>query len=365
MRSVARVWWSMVGLAALVGTTAIAADGAATARVDDEVVGPTVDDVAYDMFGAPYRTDGRWKGDIQIGAAPWGAHEAVPAGARTNWDWYHGARYGADGPWDDHVIPWGQAFAAEGNDEWDVRLQVREVHLMYLDGSGVWREIAGDVRDSAMQGAFWDDRFRGQGSSDAEEGIRDESGNGGGWSVRLSSMRNKPNYVTWHWFYPKDFYPRPAVPDDAVAIFSAAQMRLITDGGDPADADFIASFGADNWPVATGGKPSGSQITAMYQPRMKRVEEEWRWFTGHTFAAWFDASGAPIDARVGAELIRQNPPPIVVGGSTGRPLVRPVGDQMDGGADIELDDIVGPASGGDDARELHASARRVGAVRGS
>lgn len=271
----------------------------------------TIEEVSYDMFNPVHRDDGRLKDGIVLGQAPWGKHEAFPVGGNTAWDWYHGARWGENPPWNDNMIPWGQLFAANvspPNDVWNVRLQVAGVQFWYLDGGDVWRRVRQHSEDTQMNGAYWDGSFVGQGNEGAN--IRAE-GTNQGWSVRLQPMETNVDYVSWHWFYSSDYYPRPAVPADCKAVFQAARIRLIQDSGNVnlSNAKFIASFGSDHWPAATGGKPDGKQITPFMQPRMRMVTPEWRWFTGHAFIGWFDGSGQPVMSQMGDQLITANPPP--------------------------------------------------------
>jgi hypothetical protein len=44
---------------------------------------------------------------------------------------------------------------------------------------------------------------------------------------------------------------------------------------------------------------------------MKFVTSEWNWFSGHTFAAWWDSNGTPLPSKMNDQLIRQFPPPLV------------------------------------------------------
>lgn len=236
------------------------------------------------MFGAPYRTDGMYDEGVLVGAAPWGKHELVPIRLNTGFSWYPGATHGlSNTTWNGrYYSPWGQIFIGTGNTTSSVRLQVRNSHAMYLGADDIWRHFRGDIKNWKMEGYFADTYFANVGGNNA---VRDESANGGGWSVSLASLVNNPSAATWHyWLQP--FYPRSAIVAGTKAVFQAQQVRLITDiDGDPAadSTRFIASFASDSYSSATGDTPP---IPAYMQPRMKRVRDQWIWLTGHAFVAW-------------------------------------------------------------------------------
>lgn len=239
---------------------------------------------AYDIFGEPYRTTGD--------GAPWGKHELVPLRLNSGFNWYEGALKGYGPDWSSRYLnPWGQIFIGTGNTATNVRLQVRNAHCVYLASDDTWKNVKTFDPDAQMEGAYYDTFFNNQG---IENDIRSEASNGGGWSVSLAPLVNNTNVASWHWWH-TGFYPRPIMPAGAKALLTAIQVRLIPDDtnpDDPASEDckFIASFGCDAWESATTGDPP---ITAFYQPRMKRVRDEWVWITGHSFVDFWTSGFGP------------------------------------------------------------------------
>jgi hypothetical protein len=241
--------------------------------------------VVYDMYGAPLKTDGQ----------AWGAHEALPIGLPSHFDFYRGARGGL---WDGTqgtgraVSAWGQLFEAEpGARTHDVRLQVRNHRMYFLLNDGRWVQLRSHLTDPAMEGAWWDGNFQSQGTSP----VRSESNNGGGFSVALGPLSQSQN-ATWHFWW-NGWYPREVIPSNAVGVLAIAEMRLIPDtnpGVDMSGARFIASVGVDNYssPTYTSG---GEAISSVMQPRMKYVTTQWNSFSG---------------TNLTEAQLRANPPPV-------------------------------------------------------
>lgn len=253
-----------------------------------------VDRVVYDMYGEPFRDDGMRQDGEVIGAAPWGAHEGLPIGVPRDFAWYFGSRPGLfDGTQGSGraVTGWGQIFEAEpGTGTYDVRAQVRDHRMYWLLDDGTWERIYPHLDDPEMEGAFWDGWFR----QTVAASVRNESRNGGGWSVDLATLAS-PGSHTWHFWW-KGWYPRPVIPANAVGLYTVAEMRLIPDDDpnvDIASARFIGSIAADNYSSSTymsGGEP----IVGVMASRMKYLTSEWQHFSGSSLTE--------------AEL-RANPPP--------------------------------------------------------
>jgi hypothetical protein len=284
----ARVWAAL-----LLATLAVSIGGSWAAAPVLAAPGGGVDGFVYDMYGPPHRTDGTLKGGVRIGAAPWGRHEALPLGLPSNFDFYHGARPGTFGPPGSGraTSSWGQVFeAAPGTGTYDVRVQVRDHRLFFLLRDGRWVERRADVDDRLIEGGYWSGTFRPQ----ATAAVRDESGNGGGSSASLAGLAAR-DHATLHFWW-RGWYPREVIPADAVGMLSMAEMRLIPDRNPAVDlgrARFIASIGADNYASATH-TAGGQVVTAVMQPRMKLLTDQWRTFSGTTLTE--------------AQL-RANPPP--------------------------------------------------------
>jgi hypothetical protein len=174
-----------------------------------------VDALVYDMYGAPYRTEGE----------PWGAHEAPPLGLNPDFEWYDGARSGlwAGTPGTGHAItPWGQLFEAEpGTRTHDARLHVRNPAVFFLMADGTWERVRPSLDDPEMEGAWWDGEFRSVDSSPT----RAEPD--GGYSVPLWPL-TEPDRVTWHFWW-DGWFPRETIPADAVGLYVEAELRLIPD----------------------------------------------------------------------------------------------------------------------------------------
>jgi hypothetical protein len=276
----------------------------------------TVDDVVYDMFGPRFRSDNRWKKNVQIGAAPWGAHEALPVGADPKWDFYHGARFGDEPPWDGYLNIWGQLFTTSSTQELGVRLQVRNPQLWYLAADDVWRKVVEDQSpDTKLTGRFdKPNTFSYVSVSSSEMGLRAE-GVGEGWSLRLAPF-DRPDVGNFHWWYNEDYGVKPKVPAGTKGLFVAAEMRLIHDGDLSIDLDrevnVVAGMGSDHWPFASGSAGYGQtiELSTFMQPRMKFVTSEWNTFTAHSFTAWFNGT-TPNPEMMNGDLIRRYPPPLV------------------------------------------------------
>jgi hypothetical protein len=259
-------------------------------------VGPlnTIDTVVYDMWGAPFRSDGTMKNGVRIGAAPYGRHEAAPVGLPRNFDWYEGSRLGSFGPAGSGtaVSGWGQIFEAEpGTSTYDVRVQVRDFQLFFLMNDGRWVERRPDVDDRMIEGGYWNGHFRSQMGAT----VRDERNNGGGSSSSLRPMV-QDNHATLHFWW-KGWFPREVIPSGAVGIFTTAQMRLIPDTNPNVDlsrARFIGSIAADNY-GSTNEVAHGTVVTAVMQPRMKYITANWQAFNG---------------TNLSEEQLRRNPPPL-------------------------------------------------------
>jgi hypothetical protein len=309
-----------LGLASNEGSGSVAAV-APVFRQSDVVGGRvTVDDLVYDHFGSPYRRDGVVYKGVTVGAPPWGAHEALPVGADPGWNWYEGTLFREETPWTGFVNIWGQLFPTAQSKDLGARLQVRNPQLWYLGADDVWRKVKPDQSpDSKIYGNFqYPETFTGTGWPDSVADIRSE-GPGQGWSLRLGPLADVPGGPgSWHWFYNDDYGVKPPVPADMKALFVAAEMRLIHDVDRSidldADVNVIASIGSDNWPTSSGPAPrvsGGPELSGFVQPRMKFVTSEWNWFSGHTFAAWWDSNGTPLPSKMNDQLIRQFPPPLV------------------------------------------------------
>jgi hypothetical protein len=264
-------------------TTTTAAPTTTTTVAPAPTSTSSVDGIVYDMYGTPYRTAGGY-------GAPWGAHEALPIGLPSNFDFYHGARPGQFGPAGRAVSGWGQVFeASPGTGTFDARVQARNHRLFFLLNTGQWVEQRPTVDDHMMEGAFYNGYFNWQ----ADAGVRDESANGGGSSVHLGHLANT-NSVTYHFWW-KNWYPRVAIPSNAVGMFVSSEMRLIA-GSNPAElskARFIGSIGADNYDSTT--YVSNGVVTAVMQPRMKFITPAWKLFSGTTLSE---------------SQLRSNPPPL-------------------------------------------------------
>jgi len=260
--------------------------------VVDDYPGPH-DSPAYDMLGAPVRTDNASKDGVILREAGFGAHEAEPDRMNPKWDFYAGARFGDTPPWEGRFTnSWGGIVPAKGNDVWDVSL-----HIMYCSAwalvGGEWVNLFPQVPNPTVRGSF---QLAGVFSSAGGNVAVDNM-------VDLAPQRD-PGIGSFHWFY-EEFYPRKAVPAGTSILYTEAELSL---SGEPG-GQFLASVGMDSWPTSTGGKPAGTQVSAFMQPRKKLVPyNDSRTFSAWVATEWF-SNGNPSADLITADPILSNHPP--------------------------------------------------------
>lgn len=253
----------------------------------------TVDQVVYDMVGAPFRSQGGF-------GAPWGANEGFPHGLPTFWDWYHGAR---PNQWmnkgnNKALSSWGHIFEwKEGSPVKNVRFQIRN-HKMYVFSNKKWI-LAEDVSADIEAGLFRESDYGWTGLID----YRDEKKNEGGVSYLI-----KPNYCL-HWFKKVwEDKKRYDLPLGFEAIYICFEVRIIPDKGKVPninDAKYLVAVGADYYPESDskGTENNPSLVIS----RHKFVTTNWQKVTAYI------SGSLPNDAsEYKNEILRRPLPPYII-----------------------------------------------------
>lgn len=209
------------------------------------------------------------------------AHESIPHGVPSNYDWY-------SSPVIHNVYPpngygfltnWGQFFeTVAGNKTKNTRVQIRNLKTFYLSSLTLrWYEL--QISEPIDGKSFPENQATTIGSpSDMKydkEGISATAGNGS----------------CFH-YWPRG---RAAInPSDIKGIYTSCEARLIVADAslsdDRADARFVLNVGADFWQNNESGLN-----TLVGMGRLKYVCTGWRTFNFST---------------LGESTLRQNPPPL-------------------------------------------------------
>jgi hypothetical protein len=234
----------------------------------------------------------------------WGSGVQWPAATRRPDGWQYAI------PWT-HVMadtsspngngyPWLVPGPYTGNQAPNTRIQQRDVQMWWLLSNGTWRLGS---HNNSMEPVLYPLHWA-EGTSEYGTDVwRDESGNGGGVSMR-SIGREKYARHLWHtWAAPNP------IPDDAVGVVTVFFARRILDNPfGPDDRRFarILAAGAGDWYKDTatlsspkvGGEPGdpGVNVTYMGFSRLKYVTNDWQLF------GWTSLSESQL---------RSNPPPII------------------------------------------------------
>lgn len=253
---------------------------------------PTVDDLVYDMWGAPYRDDG---------GKQWGAlgtylgkHEAPMGVSGTKWSWLGGATPGVYPPfpatdpstgitYDYHNV-WGMVVAVKGStNPHGLRLYIEPPQVYHLQaGAASWSKVKGTMADNGgFQGNFYTGSSFSKSLTLAQgTHFRNESN---GWSVDLNYMLNAngtidDNRAILHFFW-KGYYPRLQIPTGGrVAIHS--RMKLFSDNAavDPAKGQFEGHMSGDVFATATTTVGPGGKNRGFSSPRHRLIRPTF----GHT-----------------------------------------------------------------------------------
>ena len=257
---------------------------------------PTVDQVIYNLMGPVYRDGSAGYG------APWGAHEAVPNGVPSNYDWAPGAR---PGTWLDNsayegINIWGQAYVeAGGSPVTNYRVQVRNM-VSYKYESGQWTMI--EQTPNTIGGGWYKEDF---GTSNIVNGNqRSETSNGGGTSATMVSGE------TFHFW--TDTWPRAQMPHTAQAIYAVFEARIIPNT-DPnvnlSNVKLMVGIGMDAYTTRDYSAGPEERIASMAIGRMQKITNQWKtigfYVTGSVTANYTtyqnDVKGRPLPPGVQAE----------------------------------------------------------------
>lgn len=237
----------------------------------------TLDDVVYDLWGPPVRTDSKFPG--------YGKHEATLGGVNSGWDWFPGARDGIEPPYPHGIYNyhnvWGQVLPiAGGMPEIRVRCQVDLPETWHLLPDGRWVLVRSKAQAGGLEGAYWSTATFSPGAKwTSPAQFRSEEG---GHSFDLAQSVNadgtpRANPIA-HWFY-KGYWPRIEIPAGAhVAIVT--RMRLIPGaaGVDVNKARFLGCFSADAFDSFDTAVGADGKNPALYIPRHKIITSEWKPF---------------------------------------------------------------------------------------
>lgn len=252
----------------------------------------TVDQIVYDMVGAPFRNQGGL-------GEPWGAHEGLPHGVPTDWDWYYGARplLWMNSGNNKALSSWGQVFEWEGGSPVsDVRFQIRN-HRMYVYTNQKWI-LAEDVSANIEAGLFRESDYGWTGLIPYRAEKRS-----GGISYPIKSG------FCLHWF--KQVWrdkKRYQLPDSFEAIFICYEIRMIPGSSKTpsvANAKYLAAVGADYYfsPDTQGKEQNPSLVIS----RHKFLSSEWQTVTAYI------AGSIPDDVnQYKNEILKRPLPPNVV-----------------------------------------------------
>lgn len=190
--------------------------------------------------------------------------------------------------------PWRVPGPYTGNQAPNTRVQQRDMQLWWLLSDGSW--VLGS-HNAEPGGAMYPLNWAEGTQIDGSAGLRDESANGGGVSMRSIGQGDYSKHL-WHTWGS----PRP-IPANAVGAATAFFSRLVLDnpsGPDDRDKAHILSAGSGDWykdeATITGAKAQGVNVLYMGFGRLKYVTKDWQLF------GWTNLSEAQV---------RANPPPFV------------------------------------------------------
>lgn len=238
----------------------------------------TVDDVVYDLYGAPLRTDGKHVG--------YGKHEAaIPS--NPSFDWTHGAKNGQQSSFPNgvytHHNAWGQVFPrASGTPERRVRLQVVTDGVWHLV-KGVWMQRK-TSNFGNLEGGYWDANPVFTNTTKLVSGTHFRSEPSGGYSIDLLPTTNADGtpHATrscLHTYY-STFWPRVEMVLGTTAVAIQARMRLISDDEtvDVSLAEFYGAFSGDFYTASHEAVAPSGINPAFAIPRHKKITKDWKTF---------------------------------------------------------------------------------------
>ncbi|WP_435744887.1 kelch repeat-containing protein [Nocardioides sp. SYSU DS0663] len=251
------------------------------------VVANPLDEVVYNQYGAPLRTDGRFP--------TWGKHEAALGGVNQTYDWYHGARPGPV-PYDTtnpgfegvdyryHNI-WGQVVPdGAGAGERRVRVHVDLPKVYHLAaGASAWQQVRGTVADiKNFEGGYWAGATFSK-TTTMVEGTHWRVEADGGHSFDVALMANADGSPSAesiaHWYY-SGLWPRLLFPQGG-AIAICARMRLIPNapGVDASQAKLLGAFSGDLYTGAETNTGANGRNPPLAITRHRRLTTSWQRFT--------------------------------------------------------------------------------------
>ena len=195
------------------------------------------------------------------------------------------------GEWFRAMTNWGQVYIPrEGSTATNSRCQIRNLVTKLLRKDGSWQV----VQSGGLQGAAFRENFANNEARDA--GVRDESANGGGVSMKVGVGDWAGfNYHFW------STGSRAAVDvDNTVAVYTACEARLIVDDpgrpDDLADCRNLLQMGGDWWLGLNGGwLPDWSANSGICGGRARWVTSSWQTFSMCTPAPNAIRANPPIE----------------------------------------------------------------------
>lgn len=195
----------------------------------------------------------------------------------------------------DLARPWRVPGPYTGNQAPNTRIQMRNLQLWYLSMSDVWTLAAHRAAPgSTMYPNNW-----AEGVDIGNVTWRDESGNGGGASVRDIGRGTYESH-NWHSF--SSAAPLPPNKGLATAVLGRKILDNTSGADDRAYCRMLAAACGDWYrdaSVVSGPKLMGENTTVMGIARLKYVTNNWQLF------AWYD------NVRLTPSQIRNNPPPFI------------------------------------------------------
>jgi hypothetical protein len=190
--------------------------------------------------------------------------------------------------------PWRVPGPYTGNQGYNTRVQQRDVQMWWLLSDGRW--VLGS-HNNALEPVMYPLHWAEGTEAYATDVLRNESGNGGGVSMRSIGREGYARHL-WHaWAAPH------RVPDNALGAVTVFFARKILDnpaGPDDRAQVRLMAAGAGDWyrdqATLTTPKVQGQNVLYMGFSRLKYITNDWQVF------GWTSLSEAQL---------RANPPPVI------------------------------------------------------
>ena len=244
------------------------------------------------MIGAPLRTGGTWIG--------YAANPYFPP-AWPSWDHKWGARAGTSA-WrteQRYTLPWFDIAVAATGKNAECVVEVGECGLGYYTAANGWQLIDGYNPTSGITlgGGIMNTNYTlVSGGANGRSGSTMDMRTSQGY-VTLDDASGETNVVCHLWDNALGVTKAP-IPQAALGICCWAYMRIVPGTAD-ANCQIIAKAGADAWPVQTGPNDTGSQISALFHPRMIELPNAGTWtlLGGMIDVGWY-TSGDPYSTSL-------------------------------------------------------------------